>query len=363
MNTSQNNSVAPAPGNPGETLRKAREARGWTLAEVATQLRLKVQTLSQVEAGEFDQLPGHTFARGYVRSYATLLGMDPAQMVGAFDRYTGTDAKGSEVHSLGSIKEPMRLPQSLLRFASFVLLLVLIGFGLLWWQESSQSGSVLNALSLEHIEVDGADGTTQIHPLDEPQEPVSEQDTQPVELVQPPSAEQVAAAGELPAAAEAPAEEAPAAQMPVMPAVDAAREKVTAIDKAPGQKKGEEVTSASASAVPTSSAQAADAASAAAADVQARASEPQAPAAAQAPGEGTLNISFSADCWIQVTDANGKVLLSGMKRAGDAVDLRGKAPLGVRLGYARGAQLSYNGQPVDVAPFIRGQTARLKVGS
>jgi len=363
MNTSQNNSVAPAPGNPGETLRKAREAHGWTLAEVATQLRLKAQTLSQVEAGEFDRLPGHTFARGYVRSYAKLLGMDPAQMVSAFDRYTGTDAKGSEVHSLSTIKQPMRLPQSILRFVSFALLLVLIGFGLLWWQESSQSGSVLNALSLEHIEVDGADGTTQIHPLDEPQEPAAEQDMQPVEPTQPLTAEQVAAAGELPAAAEAPAEEESAAQVPLAPVTVAASEKVTAIDRALGQKRVEEAPAVGAVAVVPTSGQAAGAVSAVAVEAPASASEPQVPASAPAMGEGTLSISFSADCWIQVTDASGKVLLSGLKRAGDAVDLRGKAPLGVRLGYARGAQLSYNGQPVDVAPFVRGQTARLKVGS
>lgn len=73
-------------------------------------------------------------------------------------------------------------------------------------------------------------------------------------------------------------------------------------------------------------------------------------------------MQFVADCWTQVTDGNGKVLLSALKRKGDNVDLSGKPPFAVRLGYARGVQMTYNGQAVDVAPFTSGETARLKLG-
>ncbi len=73
-------------------------------------------------------------------------------------------------------------------------------------------------------------------------------------------------------------------------------------------------------------------------------------------------IQFVADCWTQVTDASGKVLVSVLKRQGDSLQVTGKAPLELRLGYARGAQVSYNGQPVDMTSFTRGETARLKLG-
>ena len=79
-------------------------------------------------------------------------------------------------------------------------------------------------------------------------------------------------------------------------------------------------------------------------------------------GFGQVQITFNADCWFQITDGNGKVLTSGLKRSGDSVDVSGKPPLAVRLGVARAAQVSYNGQPVDVAPFTSGQTARMKLG-
>ncbi|WP_286799739.1 DUF4115 domain-containing protein, partial [Pseudomonas sp. UBA4034] len=79
-------------------------------------------------------------------------------------------------------------------------------------------------------------------------------------------------------------------------------------------------------------------------------------------GDGRVQITFIADCWTQITDGNGKVLFSGLKRKGDTLDQGGKPPLTLRLGYARGAQVAYNGQPVDVAPFTSGETARLKLG-
>ena len=73
-------------------------------------------------------------------------------------------------------------------------------------------------------------------------------------------------------------------------------------------------------------------------------------------------MQFVADCWTQVADGTGKILFSGLKRKGDSLSVAGKPPFAVRLGYARGAQVSYNGQSVDIAPFTSGETARLKLG-
>ena len=63
-----------------------------------------------------------------------------------------------------------------------------------------------------------------------------------------------------------------------------------------------------------------------------------------------------------MTDADGKVLLSALKRSGERIELTGKAPMELRLGFARGAQVTYNGESVDVAPYTSGETARLKLG-
>lgn len=121
--------------NPGETLRQARESNGWSLAEVALKLNLTVNSLSNLEAGAFDKLPGHTFARGYIRAYAKLLGMDQTVLVQQFDQSTGTDSQGSNVHSLGRIEEPVRVSHTILRVVSLLLLIAVIGGGFVWWQD------------------------------------------------------------------------------------------------------------------------------------------------------------------------------------------------------------------------------------
>ncbi|MGE1218550.1 helix-turn-helix domain-containing protein, partial [Bacillus toyonensis] len=76
----------------------------WTQAEVARKLNLTLSSLNNLESGAFDKLPGHTFARGYIRAYAKLMDMDQAPLVAAFDQVTGTHAQGSQVHSLGRIE-------------------------------------------------------------------------------------------------------------------------------------------------------------------------------------------------------------------------------------------------------------------
>ena len=329
MKTSQTEAVAATRTNPGETLRAAREEKGWTLEEAASQLNLTPTSLGQIEAGSFDKLPGHTFARGYIRAYAKLLGMDQAQMVSAFDHYTGTDASGSSVHALGRIEEPMRLSQNILRFVSFALLVALGLAGFFWWQgQSDQVAREQAGTPIEHVEVESADGTTQIHPLDEPEDRAVVEAREPDEL-----------------------------SLPVSPEVASGNDEAAAT--APNATAGVGQPAASAGAPASAPLPLPAAPTATQAPAQAAASEvPVAPAA----GEGVVAIQFVADCWTQVTDASGKVLVSMLKRKGDSLQVTGKAPLELRLGYARGAQVSYNGQPVDMTSFTRGETARLKLG-
>lgn len=332
--------------NPGETLRQARESNGWSLAEVALKLNLTVTSLSNLEAGAFDKLPGHTFARGYIRAYAKLLGMDQTVLVQQFDQSTGTDSQGSNVHALGRIEEPVRVSHTILRIVSLLLLIAVIGGGFVWWQDQTSLRSKdVASLAPEHVEVEGADGTTQIHPIDEPEDQAVEEnqvDTSTA-LALPQSettAESTGAEATTPATTPA-APVAPAAPT-TAPAHTPAPVVATPATPAPN---------VPATPAPTTTAPVAPATAA-----------PTADAAAPVAGDGQVQLQFSADCWAQVTDGRGKVLFSGLKHKGDNVTVSGKPPLAVRLGVARAAQVSYNGQPVDIAPFTSGETARLKLG-
>ncbi|WP_305826679.1 RodZ domain-containing protein [Pseudomonas aeruginosa] len=330
--------------NPGETLRQAREQKGLSLSQVAGQLNLTENSLRQLENGAFDKLPGHTFSRGYIRAYAKLMGLDQAELVNSFDHFTGTNASGSTVQSLGRVAEPVRLSRNVLRIVSLLLLALLIGFGYFWWQEHSARTPETAGLSLEHVEVESADGTTEIHTLDEPEdqaviEAQKEGEQAPAE-VSPEVAAQ--AEGAPPVASEG-------VQVPAAPAQGTPAAPQQPVTAAPA---GTAPAPGTAPAVPATASPAAPPAP----------SEPTAAPVVAGEGQGVVKVQFVADCWTQVTDANGKVLVSALKRKGDSLELAGKAPLELRLGFARGAQVSYNGQPVDVTPFVRGETARLKVG-
>ncbi|MBT9303212.1 RodZ family helix-turn-helix domain-containing protein [Pseudomonas sp. TAE6080] len=312
--------------NPGETLRQARESNGWSLEEVALKLNLTTSSLGNLENGAFDKLPGHTFARGYIRAYAKLLGTDQAILVQQFDQFTGTDSQGSNVHGLGRIEEPVRVSHTILRIVSLLLLIAVIGGGFIWWQDQTTLRSKdLISNALEHVEVESADGTTQIHPLDEPE------DQAVVQGQTAPETSLDLQAGQPPA--EGVSEAAPVAVVPT-PAVPATPATVAQVPVVPAP----------------------------IAPVAPTAAAPASLAPVSVAGDGRLQITYVADCWTQVTDGNGKVLFSALKRKGDTLDQVGKPPLTLRLGFARGAQVAYNGQPVDVAPFTSGETARLKLG-
>jgi cytoskeleton protein RodZ len=61
---------------PGARLRLAREAAGLSLDQVAQQLKLAPRQVRALEDEDFAQLPGRTFARGFVRNYARLMNLD-----------------------------------------------------------------------------------------------------------------------------------------------------------------------------------------------------------------------------------------------------------------------------------------------
>lgn len=67
----------------GATLRRAREARGASVPDCAAALRARVEQVIALEAGRFDGFGGEVYARGFLRSYARLLGLDPAALLGA----------------------------------------------------------------------------------------------------------------------------------------------------------------------------------------------------------------------------------------------------------------------------------------
>lgn len=81
------------PGSPmigiGPALRKAREHRSKTIDEAARDTKIRPEYLQALERESFDGLMGDAYVRGFLRSYAQYLGLDPEKVLAAYSRSVG----------------------------------------------------------------------------------------------------------------------------------------------------------------------------------------------------------------------------------------------------------------------------------
>ncbi|WP_038046993.1 RodZ domain-containing protein [Thermus caliditerrae] len=108
----------------GERLRRAREERGLSLREAAERLALKVQVLEALEGCRFAELPEPALARGYLRRYARLLGLDPEPLLALYPGASPQEAT----------PPPRRRGKGILwAWALAVLVLGAMGYGAYLW--------------------------------------------------------------------------------------------------------------------------------------------------------------------------------------------------------------------------------------
>jgi cytoskeleton protein RodZ len=76
----------------GARLAQLRESKNWSIDDVSARLKVSSVKLRALEAGDISHLPDTTFALGVVRSYAKMLGADPAPFTQALRREKGVPA-------------------------------------------------------------------------------------------------------------------------------------------------------------------------------------------------------------------------------------------------------------------------------
>jgi cytoskeleton protein RodZ len=96
----------------GEALRSAREAQGKSLDEAAAATRIRSSYLEALEREEFGELGGNVYAKGFLRSYAGYLGVDPAPLVEAYRALERPDAPVFEhaPRAIGGLRTGRRGP-------------------------------------------------------------------------------------------------------------------------------------------------------------------------------------------------------------------------------------------------------------
>lgn len=118
----------------GQALRDAREAQGLSVEDVANRLRLMHRQVGAMETGDFASLGQPVFARGFVRNYARLLGLDPDPLLACM---TGAPAAPAPV-SRDAPPPPSHWLTSpwLILLLLGVLLAAAVPIGLYWWLNS-----------------------------------------------------------------------------------------------------------------------------------------------------------------------------------------------------------------------------------
>ncbi|MDY7219935.1 RodZ family helix-turn-helix domain-containing protein [Denitrificimonas sp. JX-1] len=318
------------PETVGDSLRNARLTAGWAISDVAKKLHLTESTVQSIESDQFERLPGTTFSRGYIRSYAKLLGLDEARMAQQFDQQIGTSADTHSVQSIDRVGESRRVSRGMFQFSLLVILLIIFTAAYYGWQAFSQADSKTDdsIAAFERVEIERADGSLHVQTLDE-----SDEITVP----------------STPSANIARTED--ASEMVELAVKSSTQEAMLKDNAVLVEGAVTELLSEAEAVVAV-----------AGTDVESESEVDAVPELELASGMGHVELNFTDDCWIRIVDASGKEVKSGLQRAGDSVSITAQPPLNVRLGYAKGVSIIYNGEPVDFSSSIRGATARFKLG-
>ncbi|HDY98615.1 MAG TPA: helix-turn-helix domain-containing protein [Pseudomonas sabulinigri] len=305
--------------NPGETLRAARVERKMSQLEIAQNLKISVAAVEGIENGLYERLPGDTFARGYIRSYARLVGLDPNRLALEFDRFRGIEVRERSVSGISRVAQPRRTGNGLMRWASLLVLLAVIA-SVVWWYDSSNRESV-NAPTDEAGADDGLLDEVEVDALT------------------------------LPAAIAEQAETLSDEELGLSDGVEGTADAQTQID---------ESVSAAETAAPAVSTSPAVAPSPA---VTNTAGAETAPPAEQSVAGATLNMSFTANCWVQVKALNGTLLHSGLMQAGQSINLSHEGAIDLVIGDRSAVQtISYRGEQINLPQQSQSGVARLRLG-
>lgn len=305
----------------GALLRAARQAQGLHVAALATTLKVPPRKLEALENDRYEEFQGATFVRALAQAACRALKIDPAPVLEKLPEVdTGALSQlerglNAPFREKGARRETPEMPGGSGAVLGVVVLLVLGALAFLFWPADWR---------LPSFSVSGGGAS-------------SPGDT-PVHVSAPPAVS--------PASAAVPEPVFPSPALPGTGIPNATSS--TAVPPAPVPQ-----LATAPAAVPSMPA--------------ARPSAPMpattgAPAAPMAPPSGgMLKLQARAASWVEVVDGRSQVLISRTLAAGEALGFDGVLPLRVKIGNVSGTDVTFRGQPVDLAPLNRDNVAKIEL--
>ncbi|MES3676680.1 DUF4115 domain-containing protein [Halomonas elongata] len=304
--------------SPGELLRRERDALELSREEVAAALNLRPAVIDGLERDSYEEIPIATYRRGYLRSYANLLGLDENRVLAAYKAHFGQDDehKVTPVHVVS--KPPSRLGAWLFRLATLVVIAGLIGLTLMWWQ--SRGGSQPPAPGDNApVAVDGLDGSAAVA---EDATPAPDGTSAPEESGE--TAGAVNATGDAEALTDGEPELLPTTDEASVAETPEATEDASTAEDATASADGDDASANT------------DESDVAEAD-QATQADPR-----------VLNLTFNEQSWTEIFDANNQRVFVGLQEPGTTARVEGDPPFRLTVGNATGVELRWGGETVDL---------------
>lgn len=158
----------PAAGHVGALLRASRQRLNEDLPDVALMLRIRLPYLEAIEAGRYRDLPGATYAVGFIRAYAEHLGLDSEEVVRRFKAET-TDGGADQKLSFPTPVPETGIPGGAYVFIGLVIAVLAYGG---WYISTTDDGFFAELISpLDEQLTDLLEDDT-VEPTPEPQPPV-----------------------------------------------------------------------------------------------------------------------------------------------------------------------------------------------
>lgn len=304
----------------GTLLKNKREQLGLSQKQIADRLRLRLSVIENIENNNFASDQVATFTRGYLRSYAKAVGIEESVVLCALDGCEETKPEPQEMKSF-SRKTKREAHDSRIMTLTWGIFAVIIGISSVWWWQNQET-TMLDLTSQTEQEIELEQQTAN-----------QELDFTTLESAQPqPEVALDANADDVPEVE--PVLEQPDSQAPLETEI------VPEVAKEAQPEKQLEQNVNTTEAEPVSE------------SVQSTQSDTVV---------NLLKLTFSDDCWIQVKDSSGKTLSTGVKKAGQTLELSGNLPYSVILGAPENVSMTLASEPVDLSGYTSGKVARFNL--
>lgn len=294
-------SILPA----GVVLANERKAQDQTVEQIAKELNLSAATIRALETDQADGLPELTYVRGYIRSYARLLGLDPEAIIAA---YAAESTNGNHVNfdeiPQGLSEEDFQVSPRRSSWLKWLVLASIAAMVVYWWSPPFLQ-ELLNGASVTRSQSAPVSNTSDNSP--------NNASTQ----IEPSAASNNTA------------------QVEALEDLDVVAQGSSLIESAESGIESE--------------AQPAQATTDVAANTLA--------------SENVLVLSFASTCWVDARDSQGTRLAYQSVVGGEQLELTSNLAMTIFLGNAEGVSATLNGEAFDLAEFRQGVYAKFTIES